>query len=368
MELIRNGVVGDIHYIAAQWHRGNLPKKDSWKMPLPPGSKKGEADDLQLEKELADLEKKAKDPAAKPADVALLNEKIALKKKQIEDKVVEATKYGYVDKQYKDAQDKVIYDRPAIEELIRWRLWDRTGGGLMAELGSHQLDAASLFIAAMHGGKKQHPLSVSAAANRPIFPQDRDIEDHVYCVFEFPAPGYDPKDPQGKLRKIGVQYSSINGNGFGGYGETVYGTEGTLVLEREQEALLYKIAATEKKTKVVERKKAKDAKEPSYPASLVLDDTAAGDEESVAIGHLAMLEAKRGYSEEIEHWAWCIRNPSSENLPHCHPKVAMGDAIIALTANKAAREGKRIDFDEAWFDPASDATPEGEKPDVGRYS
>ena len=25
-----------------------------------------------------------------------------------------------------------------------------------------------------------------------------------------------------------MQYASINGNGFGGYGETVFGTEGTL--------------------------------------------------------------------------------------------------------------------------------------------
>ena len=55
---------------------------------------------------------------------------------------------------------------------VRWRLWDRTGGGLMAELGSHQLDAASIFISAMHKGEKQHPLSVVAAANRPVFEQE----------------------------------------------------------------------------------------------------------------------------------------------------------------------------------------------------
>ena len=115
----------------------------------------------------------------------------------------------------------MVYNRPAIEELIRWRLWDRTGAGLMAELGSHQLDAASIFIAAAHGGQKQHPLSVAAAGNRPLFPPDRDCEDHVYCIFEFPAPGYDPKDRSPSAKKIGVQYASINGNGFGGYGETV---------------------------------------------------------------------------------------------------------------------------------------------------
>ena len=271
------------------------------------------------------------------------------------------------------------YNRPAIEELIRWRLWDRTGGGMMAELGSHQLDAASIFISAMHGPDKHvHPLSVSASATRPIFPRDRDIEDHVFCIFEFPHPQYNPKDEQGKKKKIGVQYSSINGNGFGGYGETVYGTQGTLILEREQEGMLYKIAATDKKTKIVE-KKDKDGKVSGV--SLVADETGKGDEQSAAIGHLALIqgrrnngdELERGYSEEIEHWAWCIRNPAPDHLPKCHPKVAMGDAVIALTANMSARHGKRIEFNEQWFEPESDATPERDvlnrnvKPDISKY-
>ena len=43
----------------------------------------------------------------------------------------------------------------AMAELCRWRLWERTGGGLMAELGSHQLDAAGIFISALRkDGKK----------------------------------------------------------------------------------------------------------------------------------------------------------------------------------------------------------------------
>ena len=45
----------------------------------------------------------------------------------------------------------------------------------------------------------------------------------------------------------------------------------------------------------------------------------------------------------------------------------MGDAVIALVTNMAAREGKRIEFKEEWFDIDSDETPEGVKPDVGRY-
>jgi hypothetical protein len=66
----------------------------------------------------------------------------------------------------------------------------------------------------------------------------------------------------------------------------------------------------------------------------------------------------RGYTEEIEHWAWCIRNPDPANQPKCRPEVALGDAVIALTTNIAIRQNKPIEFKDEWFDIASDATPE----------
>ncbi len=35
VDTIRRGLIGEIHSIRAQWHRGNLPGHDSWSMPLP---------------------------------------------------------------------------------------------------------------------------------------------------------------------------------------------------------------------------------------------------------------------------------------------------------------------------------------------
>ena len=40
VNLIRWGVLGQLHYIQAQWHRGNLPGGDSWTQPLPGGEKR----------------------------------------------------------------------------------------------------------------------------------------------------------------------------------------------------------------------------------------------------------------------------------------------------------------------------------------
>ena len=359
VKAISAGALGDLHYIQAQWHRGNLPGKDSWRQPLPQKVKPKDDKAKDLINKLNSWTKKRDDLKNAKKDFDVWEKRVAQIQKQIEDEVVDAAKYGYEGRTIKDGDGKVVYEVPPMEELIRWRLWERTGGGLMAELGSHQLDAASIFIAAVHGGEKQHPISVAAAANRPLFPPDRDVDDHISCLFEFPAPGYNADHPIDKLKRITVSYASINGNGFGGYGETVCGTKGTLVLEKEKEAMIYRTADVDSSVKL--------AKDKNGGLDLLIDD--AGDELSQAIGTQAFCgDISRGYTEELEHWAWCIRNPAPENKPHCHPKMALGDAVIALTTNKAAREGKRILFKEEWFDPKSDETPEGIKPDVKRYA
>lgn len=391
VELIRRGVLGDLHYIRAQWHRGNLPGNDSWKQPLPPGAKDPQKypEENQLAEELArweeqyqklqrDLQRlqqdstRAKEAEAQRKRVEDFFKRLQQKRAQVADKeiIAKAAEFGYEGCTIRDAQGQVVYEAPPIEELIRWRLWDRTGGGLMAELGSHQLDAAGIFVAAVHGGKKQLPLCVMAAGNRPIFPPDRDIEDHVYCLIEFPAPGYDPNDDHARRKKITVAYASINGNGFGGYGETVLGTQGTLVLETEKEAMLWKTHWVEDHIRLLV---------PKSKEGVQLDIVQQADQwdkSSAALGTLATSVAERGYTEEIEHWAWCIRNPAPENQPRCRAEVALGDAVIALTTNLAARRAEhsndplagRIEFKPEWFNPESDETPDGQKPDLSRYS
>ena len=49
MDTIQRGILGDLHYIRAQWHRSNLPGKDSWQQPLPESAKPKD----RLAKELA---------------------------------------------------------------------------------------------------------------------------------------------------------------------------------------------------------------------------------------------------------------------------------------------------------------------------
>ncbi|MEQ8787706.1 MAG: Gfo/Idh/MocA family oxidoreductase [Pirellulaceae bacterium] len=367
VNLIRWGVLGEIQHIRAQWHRGNLPGSDSWQQPVPGGETIWGTSDKVFDPIGDDL-KRFQDALAKetsdPARAALLRRKIAQWQKWDADQTVQAKDYGYEDMRLDNGEM-----RTALEELVRWRLWERTGGGLMAELGSHQLDAASIFISALRqDGKKAHPLSLHAVGGRNVFPANRDADDQVYCMFEFPGPEYEPgfdvgyydkvaqypkpDEPHGNPnRRIVVTYSSINGNGYGGYGEVVMGSKGTLVLEREQEVMLYKDADTSTKVGV----KADDG-----GAAL---DTQASGAGPVAQAAESTGPVSRGYTEEIEHWAWCIRNPSPENQPRCNPTVALGDAIMALSAKLAITrsqtgEGGYIKFNEDWFDVSKDDVPE----------
>lgn len=374
VHLLQFGMLGQLHHIRAQWHRGNLPGRDSWQMPLPGGEvvsidgKRRTVNKIsdQLARFRSDLDK-----ATDPLKMTQLEKKVRQWEQWDADKALDAGEHGY---------EKLELDngriRSAMEELCRWRLWQRTGGGLMAELGSHQLDASTIFCSALRkDGKKAHPLSVHAVGGRHIFPVDRDAGDHVYCMYEFPGPEYEskfdvgyyneaenypPKDTgvpsydQDPNKKIVVTYSTINGNGFGGYGEVVMGTKGTLVLDKEKEIMLYKDSATSAKVSVKEDK-----------GGYSLDTQASGNVTAAAVSKAATgADVSRGYTEEIEHWAWCIRNPDPENKPRCYPEVAMADAVIALTtnvamANGANGKGGHIQFKDEWFERDSDATPDG---------
>ncbi len=374
VNLIRWGLLGEIHHIRAQWHRNNRPGSDTWALPIPGGeitSQGGRVD--KIADQLTGYIDAYNSKNTSANERVKLAKQIAQWQQWDADKNVDAAGHGYIQR------DDVYTDgrvRSALEEMVRWRLWDRTGGGLMAELGSHQLDAASIFIAALskETGKHVHPLTVHGVGGRHIFPADRDADDHVYCSFEFPGQGYDysfdvgykdiinnypsksgiPSYNEDPHKKVVVTYSSINGNGFGGYGEVVMGTKGTLVLDREKEALLYPIKGTSYKARV----KKKDG-------NVALDTSASGDAAPAKAAQGAGW-VSRGYREEIEHWAWCISTGDYSNQPRCNGPVALADAVIALTAKMAIQNSQRpggngyIQFQPQWFDVNSDAVPEAE--------
>jgi len=173
--LIQAGLLGDLKFIRAQWHRNNsFPGSDSWR----PGGYTDESFERKFETDIKELEARAQE---KNLD---LDEYLS-------------QEFGY----------------PSMQRLVNWRLYNNTGGGLMAELGSHQLDAASIFlgkvkpIACMgYGGKNYY--GVKGIGTPDQQGDDRDVDDHVYMTFEFPGKNYE----QDKNDVCIVTYSSINTN------------------------------------------------------------------------------------------------------------------------------------------------------------
>src|SRR5262249_21894174 len=97
VEVINSGVLGDVKAIRALWHRNfTWPALDA----------KGQQEKDQITGQL--LLRDGWTPPILKEDADELKDKVK--------------QYGY----------------KSLEELIRWRLYNRTGGGLMAELGSHQ--------------------------------------------------------------------------------------------------------------------------------------------------------------------------------------------------------------------------------------
>ncbi len=311
--LVQSGALGDIRYIRAQWHRNNsFPNSDQWRNSTPPADKAVEA-------EL--------------------------------DKTIKEFGFG------------------SLKELVSWRLYSSTGGGLMAELGSHQLDACSIFLG------KVHPLAVSGYGGRNFYgvkgvgsadkqADDRETDDQIFVTFEFPGKHYDPKT-NNRDRCI-VTYSSINTNKFEPYGEIVYGSRGTLFMKTEKEALLWKEegrgsegGGPDQRLWVVSTNQTG-----SPGAVLAAYETSAGPKAAASSGGDLATNVSRGYREEMEHFAHCIRTKNfsgpKEGGLRCPGTTAMADAIMAITANLAMKHQKRIEFKEEWFDYTKDDCPEND--------
>jgi len=367
-EVVQSGILGDIKHIRALWHRNN-----SW--PISYTDKDKDAFDPSFD--LPTIRDGWYPPIRKQDSERLTPEQIAaLKFIPIKDldpakgyaAIAGATETPY----YKD-----------LAELVRWRTSDRTGGGLMAELGSHQLDASSIFLG------KVKPISVSGTGVRSFYDapgkgnkNPRECEDGVFTTYEFPGKNY----ANDKNDVVVVTYSSLSTNGFEDYGECLMGSRGTMIVEREANIYLFK-----EKEPGTKEAKAGGGKDTQVTVTATKDGKPVAEASSTWGGAGAVGISKgappagpawdsdiRGYRTEMEHFAFLIRQqqanklPGSELynknadgkyanaalLPKCHGEIAMADAILALCGNMAMKTRQRIEFEPNWFNPDSPDVPE----------
>jgi predicted dehydrogenase len=114
----------------------------------------------------------------------------------------------------------------ALERRLNWRLYKAYSGGLMAELGSHQMDVVNWFLDA-------HPKRVFASGGIEYYRDGREVFDNISCLYEYEIT---PKNRQPYT--VRVSYTSICNNAYEGAAELIMGTKGSLYLTSAK-GLLY---------------------------------------------------------------------------------------------------------------------------------
>jgi predicted dehydrogenase len=199
------------------------------------------------------------------------------------------------------------------EHLLNWRLYKQYSRGLLAELGSHQVNIVNWFFGAV-------PETVHGTGSVARWKDGREVDDHVYATFEYPG---------GRT----ATFSSIESNAFDHYYEVFFGTKGTLVLKGEAEAYLFEEGGSARPTGI-ELTAASSG--PVLEASESRTADAAGQSRSATATGGDRLAA---YRHEIS--AFCAAVRTGAPLA-CGPDKAIGSAVACLRAFDAIEQKTRL--------------------------
>ena len=202
-----------------------------------------------------------------------------------------------------------------LDEYKNWRLYRKFGHGLMGELGSHQIQVVNWF-----SGRLPH--SVYGSGGTYHYNDDREVEDHVYLIYEYPE-------------GLTFTYSSIQTNSYDHYYEQFMGTKGTILLSGEREAMLFSEGGEAAATELAA---APMGEGPVMEASESRANDAAG---SSVGGKSSMALALRGYQNELAGFARIIRH-GADNLSD--GPMAMNVVIPMIKGNESIAKGEKVEI------------------------
>jgi predicted dehydrogenase len=213
---------------------------------------------------------------------------------------------------------------PSWDHLLNWRLYWKYSQGLMAELASHQLNAANWFL-------DSAPEAVIASGGVYRFPEGgREVFDHVYATFEYPG---------GRT----AMFSSIESNAFDDYYEMFMGTKGTLIMLGEREALLFEEGSAASRSTAIEttpRTSGPAAQSSETMSGNTNQGGAAAPSATVATGAQPTVSVRvRGSRIMIQRFCAAVRvgTPIS-----CGPDKAFDSARACIKANESIKQKARL--------------------------
>jgi len=231
-----------------------------------------------------------------------------------------------------------------LERRLNWRLYRDTSAGLMAELGSHQLDVVNWVL-------KTTPKRVVAAGGIDYWRDGREVFDNIFCTYEYElaagkkSPGQKPGDPlpanhapAAPPRTVRVTYSSLGNNAYEGASELILGTLGTLYLTSSK-GLLFQ-----------EQNGANPAAEKSGGQTEAAASVTAGKTLKLSNDPWAFrgkpieIEIAEGNDtrDELVSFVDHVARQDPGTIADAH--VALADCATVLIANQSADSGGWVDF------------------------
>jgi len=205
---------------------------------------------------------------------------------------------------------------PDWEHLLNWRMYKKYSEGLLCELGSHQVTAASWFF-------DSHPTGVYVSSGIYRYKDGREVADHVYATFNYPGDRT-------------ATFSSIQSNAFDENYEMFMGTKGTLIMTRELEAYLFHEGDGAPANTRVEVSR----QGPSPVADSSASQPAGATQRTVNMGE-SIVNKGISYQNEIAEFCTSIRTGAPVR---CGGEKAMASAVAILTGNVSAEKGTRLEI------------------------
>jgi predicted dehydrogenase len=239
---------------------------------------------------------------------------------------------------------------PERERDLNWRLSSKTSLGLVGELGIHQLDVVNWFL-------NTRPAAVSGFGSLIQWTDGRDVPDTVEAIFEYPT---------------GIQsgYESTIANSFDSDYEMFYGTDSAVML-RGNKAWMFKevdapllgwevyarkdeffqetgiaLVANATKQAALGNKPVEEAPYSNTPLSYALEAFIANTG-NVATG---VEDFTASFGENAKGLAEFIANLNKNKVPCAGYEQGFEATVMAITANEAITKGKKIKFEDHWFE------------------
>ena len=206
---------------------------------------------------------------------------------------------------------------PSLERLINWRLYREFSGGLLAELGSHQIDVANWIFGEV-------PESVVGSGGITFYDDGRETFDNVQAIFNYSGGGTHV-------------FSSIIGNHKVGYQVNIYGTGGTVELTLEDGVVYYEPARSNSAVpqELIERGV-------NTSASL----STRGDMPYRGAGRVIEVPEEEAGTPELHAATSFIESIRNDTRPFADEQVGWASAVAVALGNRAIRGGGRVDFSD----------------------